>query len=62
MPKLINLVNAPEDKRILMEMFKGSRKVAEYDISDLTARQRRKEIWIQEKLLGRTYTYKTIKL
>lgn len=59
MTKLIELCNAPQGKRILMEMFKNGKKVAEMDISDLNPGKRKVEIEIQE-MLGRTWTYKTI--
>ena len=59
MTKLIDLVNAPSGKRILMEMFEGDKKVAEEDISDMTPRKLKKAIALQE-MQGRTWSYRTI--
>lgn len=59
MTKLIELINAPQGKIILMEIFKDGKKMAEQDISDLTPREMKREIEYQEDI-GRTWSYKTV--
>ena len=59
MTKLIDLVNASSGKRILMEMFKDGKKVAENDVSEMNCEGLKMAIELQE-MLGRTWTYKTI--